>query len=592
MGAILDKYINQLQSWLGYNEADGTDDIIIKTYNSQRPSGSYKMSMDDPWCHATISAAAYKVGISGTIIPNTCYCPDGIDWFKSKGQWVGRNSSKYNPIRGDIIYYDWGGDGESDHVGATVSKDGNTLQVLEGNKSDKCCYRYIDQYDSCIMGYGRPDYDGNGGNTGSTKEDRNWLQEGDSGNDVLEMQKKLKAIGYSIDVDGEWGPATTKVVKQFQKDNDLNVDGGFGELSSARLNVLYNNKQTTVTPTTDYIGKYVKEFESGNAGPTSIEHCGDDGGLSYGTYQFIWSYDNEPGSAQRFWDKYYANTYGKATSYADLKNKWLKAVKADKKTFIDNEWEYVLDGGEYYSQMISTLKGYFNPNTFSRAMQDCCWSWSVHRGGYGAATEFKKACAAAGIDDPQKAKEKDLLAACYDYRWKHITYNGKRLTRYSPDGGEDSEYVTIQTKIGLKPIDYITPSGKLIKKVTTGNNTSTDKPSSPDAKKESTTDLEAWQKKWLMSVQKIVGVKATGIYNKDILHYITILDTGSKGSLVKKLQEKLIHLQYTEDPITGTYDSNTKKLVKEYQKWHSITANGVCNIETWEQLLSKRKGIK
>jgi hypothetical protein len=77
MGAILDKYINQLQSWLGYNEADGTDDIIIKTYNSQRPSGSYKMSMDDPWCHATISAAAYKVGISGTIIPNTCYCPDG-----------------------------------------------------------------------------------------------------------------------------------------------------------------------------------------------------------------------------------------------------------------------------------------------------------------------------------------------------------------------------------------------------------------------------------------------------------------------------------------------------------------------------------
>ena len=95
-----------------------------------------------------------------------------------------------------------------------------------------------------------------------------------------------------------------------------------------------------------------------------------------------------------------------------------------------------------------------------------------------------------------------------------------------------------------------------------------------------------------MSIQKIVGVKATGIYNKYILHYITILDTGSKGSLVKKLQEKLIHLQYTENPITGVYDSNTKKLVKEYQKWHSITANGVCNIETWEQLLSKRKGIK
>ena len=60
-------YINKLLSWYGYNEADGTDDIIIDIYNSQRPAGSYKMTHSDPWCHATISAAAYETGIRNHI---------------------------------------------------------------------------------------------------------------------------------------------------------------------------------------------------------------------------------------------------------------------------------------------------------------------------------------------------------------------------------------------------------------------------------------------------------------------------------------------------------------------------------------------
>ena len=592
---MLNKYINQLMSWLGYNEADNTDDIIINIYNNQRPSGSYKMTLTDPWCHATISAAAYKVGISGTIIPNTCYCPDGINWFKLKGQWTGRISSKYNPKKGDIIYYDWGGDGISDHVGCITTVNGNTLTVIEGNKSDRCEYRYIDKYDSTIQGYGRPNYDGTAGNTGSssTPEERGWLQLGDSGSSVKEMQKKLKAIGYNVDVDGEFGPNTLEVVKKFQADNNLNVDGGFGEISSARLNSLYNALDTnknnsTNTSTTDHIGKYVKEFESGNAGPTLIEHCGNDGGLSYGSYQFIWSYDGEPGSAQRFWNKYYADKYGKATSYTDLKTKWLKAVNDDRITFIDNEWEYVLQGGEYYSQMLKALEGYFNPNKYSRAMQDCCWSWSVHRGGYTAAQEFKKACSAAGIADPQKADETKLINACYNWRWNNILFNGKKLNRYSPNGGEDSEHVLILTKVGLKPIDYIAPSGKLVKTVTDNNASS----NNSNTATESASDLDKWQQEWLKSIQKIIGIKATGTYSDDMLNYVPIIDEGYTGELVTLVQKKLVHLQYTEDKPNGKYDKNTKDLIKEYQEWHNLTKNGVLNIETWKDLLSKRKGIK
>ena len=42
------------------------------------------------------------------------------------------------------------------------------------------------------------------------------------------LQDALKALGYAITVDGSFGPATEKVVKQFQRDHGLVVDGYAG----------------------------------------------------------------------------------------------------------------------------------------------------------------------------------------------------------------------------------------------------------------------------------------------------------------------------------------------------------------------------
>lgn len=39
---------------------------------------------------------------------------DGVSWLRSNGQWQNRN---YEPQVGDIIFFDWDGDGTSDHVG-------------------------------------------------------------------------------------------------------------------------------------------------------------------------------------------------------------------------------------------------------------------------------------------------------------------------------------------------------------------------------------------------------------------------------------------------------------------------------------------
>lgn len=60
---------------------------------------------------------------------------------------------------------------------------------------------------------------------------RPMLRKGSKSNYVLEMQAALKTLGYTIDVDGSFGPKTFEVLKQFQKDKGLESDGVCGPLT-------------------------------------------------------------------------------------------------------------------------------------------------------------------------------------------------------------------------------------------------------------------------------------------------------------------------------------------------------------------------
>lgn len=65
-----------------------------------------------------------------------------------------------------------------------------------------------------------------------------YLKQGDIGERVRLYQEKLKRAGYKIDVDGSFGPGMLKVVKQFQTDNDLAVDGYLGPDTQKTLNTV------------------------------------------------------------------------------------------------------------------------------------------------------------------------------------------------------------------------------------------------------------------------------------------------------------------------------------------------------------------
>lgn len=50
----------------------------------------------------------------------------------------------------------------------------------------------------------------------------------DKGPSVTILQRRLAAAGYAVDVDGDYGPNTEKVVRQFQHDRGLEVDAIVG----------------------------------------------------------------------------------------------------------------------------------------------------------------------------------------------------------------------------------------------------------------------------------------------------------------------------------------------------------------------------
>lgn len=54
------------------------------------------------------------------------------------------------------------------------------------------------------------------------------LRMGSVGADVQTLQQNLSGLGYSLQVDGDFGPATERMLMDFQRENGLKPDGVFG----------------------------------------------------------------------------------------------------------------------------------------------------------------------------------------------------------------------------------------------------------------------------------------------------------------------------------------------------------------------------
>lgn len=108
------------------------------------------------WCACFVSWCANECGyIEAEIIPKFSLCSDGVDWFQAQGQW---QPNTYEPVAGDIIFFDWGANGTIDHVGIVEYCENGVVHTVEGNSGDACRQKEYTVGSSSIYGYGLPAY--------------------------------------------------------------------------------------------------------------------------------------------------------------------------------------------------------------------------------------------------------------------------------------------------------------------------------------------------------------------------------------------------------------------------------------------------
>lgn len=233
MSTTADALIGVLATQIGYYEKPG----------GARSKFEEWYGMSGQWCAMFVSWGAEQSG-NADVIPKHAYTPNGVNWFKQQGLW---HPGIAGIRRGDIVYFDFPGlPNRVSHVGVVegVAKDGS-VYTIEGNTSGPsgdqrnggCVLRK--QRKSYIVGYGRPRY----GSTGGAASGRNWLQKGDSGPAVLDLQNRLIRLGYSVGpagADSEFGDGTHAGLIAFQKGNGLEPDGYYGPKSKAVLEARTN----------------------------------------------------------------------------------------------------------------------------------------------------------------------------------------------------------------------------------------------------------------------------------------------------------------------------------------------------------------
>ncbi|BDA78473.1 endolysin [Leptospira kobayashii] len=176
------------------------------------------------WCAMFVSWVYHKAGDPlGKINDDKGYrsCQSGYNHWRASGELTS------SPRPGDIVLYDWEGDGKCDHTGIFVkwitqnkkfyAYEGNTAF---GNNSDGGEVMYRPRFTNNVKAFVSPIVLGE--NISPVSLD---LKKGDISSIVLELQKLLTAIGYKVLIDGDFGAGTEKAVKQFQKDKGLIADG-------------------------------------------------------------------------------------------------------------------------------------------------------------------------------------------------------------------------------------------------------------------------------------------------------------------------------------------------------------------------------
>ena len=153
---------NSLWSQVLYGISVGDGEIVTVALSQVGNTGGqpywswYGFNSRVEWCACFVSWCANECGyIENGIIPKFAGCIQGSEWFMERGQW---QDGSFTPVAGHIIFFDWEGDGLTDHVGIVERVENGTVYTVEGNSGDACRQNSYAVGSSVIYGYGIPAY--------------------------------------------------------------------------------------------------------------------------------------------------------------------------------------------------------------------------------------------------------------------------------------------------------------------------------------------------------------------------------------------------------------------------------------------------
>lgn len=146
----MNKLVDIAESFLGATPSK--KHALIDYYNEHcislvKPSRKYKMKYDDEWCAMFTSVVAYLAGNSRSEFPYEVSVREQCLIAKERGQYL---KGAGEAAIGDLIVYDWLGDGGYDHVGFVANVSPDTIKALEGNKGDTVAYRTVNRHSRAI----------------------------------------------------------------------------------------------------------------------------------------------------------------------------------------------------------------------------------------------------------------------------------------------------------------------------------------------------------------------------------------------------------------------------------------------------------
>lgn len=218
----------------------------------------------------------------------------------------------------------------------------------------------------------------------------------------------------------------------------------------------------------DYIGKYIQKFESGNLGSLAFGNCGNDWGLSCGTYQLTLRWGNCINFLKKYFPKEANNLHfnnkkdisttkwpGKeyCSKPDEVKAIWEKCYNSvGKDKFFEYEHQHIEN--LYYIPIKKRIINYIDLDATNRAFQECFWAWSIARGVGGAYNEFLDSIKLINI---KTVPHERLLDIFYDKKYSLVPHN-----RYKK-GFKDGEREILRNLINKNGInvDFITSPSQI-----------------------------------------------------------------------------------------------------------------------------------